>query len=70
VALDALLLMDELSSEETKRSRRSRTISDVNSWGWASSGKPVLTREKDEDDRRRTLYVVRDFDLPSWASKS
>jgi hypothetical protein len=70
LALDALLLMDELSSEETKRSRRSRTISDVNSWGWASSGKPVLTREKDEDDRRRTLYVVGDFDLPSWASKS
>lgn len=70
VALDALLLMDELMSEETKRSRRSRTISDVNSWGWASSGKPILTREKDEDDRRRTLYVVGDFQLPVWVTHS
>ena len=66
--MDALLELDELVSEETKRSRRARMVSDLNAWAWTAMDKPVLTRVRDEEDRRRTLYVVDPFELPSWAS--
>jgi hypothetical protein len=65
--MDELLEISELNSEETKRSRRARIVSDVNAWGWTESDRPVLTRLRDEEDRRRTLYVVDEFNLPSWA---
>lgn len=66
--MDALLELDDVSSEETKRSRRARMVSDLNAWAWTAMDKPVLTRIRDEEDRRRTLYVIDHFDLPSWAS--
>ena len=68
--MDALLALDDIPSEETKRSRRARLVSDLNAWAWTEMDKPVLTRVRDEEDRRRTLYVVDEFDLPSWASKA
>lgn len=66
--MDALLVLDDVVSEETKRSRRARMVSDLNAWAWTAMDKPVLTRIRDEEDRRRTLYVIDHFDLPSWAS--
>ena len=66
--MDALLELDDLVSEETKRSRRARMVSDLNAWAWTAMDKPVLTRVRDDEDRRRTLYVVDPFELPSWAS--
>jgi hypothetical protein len=66
--MDALLELDDVASEETKRSRRARMVSDLNAWAWTAMDKPVLTRIRDEEDRRRTLYVIDHFDLPSWAS--
>ena len=66
--MDELLDVSELPSEETKRSRRARMISDVNAWGWSEIDRPVLTRLRDDEDRRRTLYVVEEFTLPSWAT--
>lgn len=66
--MDALLELDDLASEETKRSRRARMVSDLNAWAWTAMDKPMLTRLRDEEDRRRTLYVIDHFDLPSWAS--
>ena len=68
--MDALLSLDDIPSEETKRSRRARLVSDLNAWAWTEMDKPVLTRVRDEEDRRRTLYVVDEFDLPSWVSKA
>lgn len=68
--MDELLELEELESEETKRSRRARVVSDVNSWGWATMDAPVLTRERDEEDRRRMLYVVARFELPAWIQSS
>jgi len=67
--MDALLELDDVVSEETKRSRRARMVSDLNAWAWTAMDKPVLTRIRDEEDRRRTLYVIDHFDLPSWASQ-
>ena len=66
--MDALLQLEDVASEETKRSRRARMVSDVNGWAWSEMDKPVLTRTRDDEDRRRTLYVVGDFHLPSWVS--
>ena len=66
--MDALMELDDILSEETKRSRRARMVSDLNAWAWTAMDKPVLTRVRDEDDRRRTLYVIDQFDLPPWAS--
>lgn len=65
--MDELLELGEVASEETKRSRRARMVSDVNAWGWTVCDRPILTRQRDEEDRRRTLYVVDTFDLPQWA---
>ena len=64
--MDELLELEELESEETKRSRRARVVSDVNSWGWAEYNRPILVRERDETDRRRTLFEVAAFELPPW----
>jgi hypothetical protein len=61
-----MLALEDVSSAETKRSRRSRIVSDLNAWGWAEFKRPILVREKDEGDRRRTLYKVAEFDLPAW----
>jgi len=68
--MDELLELEGLESEETKRSRRARVVSDVNSWGWATMDAPVLTRERDEEDRRRMLYTVARFELPAWIQSS
>jgi hypothetical protein len=68
--MDELLEIEDLESEETKRSRRARIVSDVNSWGWTTMDGPVLTRERDEDDRRRMLYAVAHFELPVWIQSS
>jgi hypothetical protein len=64
--MDEMLALEDVSSAETKRSRRSRIVSDLNAWGWAEFKRPILVREKDEGDRRRTLYKVAEFDLPAW----
>ena len=64
--MDEMLALEDVSSAETKRSRRSRIVSDLNAWGWAEFKRPILVREKDEEDRRRTLYKVAEFDLPAW----
>jgi hypothetical protein len=61
-----LLGIDNLQNEETKRSRRARLVSDVNSWGWAEYNRPIVVRERDETDRRRTLFEVAAFELPPW----
>lgn len=66
--MDGLLDLNDLMSEETKRSRRARAISDINAWGWTEFDRPVLTRIRDEEDRRRTLYLVDAFELPAWLS--
>lgn len=66
LTMDGLLGIDNLSNEETKRSRRARLVSDVNSWGWAEYNRPIVVRERDETDRRRTLFEVAAFELPSW----
>ena len=64
--MDELLSLDAVASDETKRSKRSRLLSDLNAWGWAELKRPVVVREKDDEDRRRTLYQVAPFNLPSW----
>ena len=64
--MDEMLALENVSSAETKRGRRSRIVSDLNAWGWAELKRPILVREKDEEDRRRTLYKVAEFDLPAW----
>ena len=66
LTMDGLLGIDNLQNEETKRSRRARLVSDVNSWGWAEYNRPIVVRERDETDRRRTLFEVAAFELPSW----
>ena len=64
--MDELLSLDAVSSDETKRSKRSRLLSDLNAWGWADLKRPVVVREKDDEDRRRTLNQVAPFKLPAW----
>ena len=32
--MDELLSLDAVASDETKRSKRSRLLSDLNAWGW------------------------------------
>ena len=57
--MDELLSLDAVASDETKRSKRSRLLSDLNAWGWAELKRPVVVREKDDEDRRRTLLPGR-----------
>lgn len=64
--MDELLSLDAVASDETKRSKRSRLLSDLNAWGWAELKRPVVVREKDDEDRRRTLYQIAPFKLPGW----
>jgi hypothetical protein len=56
--LDALWGLDALLTDETRRSRRSRQIKEVNAWSREVWGGEVLERTPDAEDRRRTLYRI------------
>ena len=65
--MDELLSLDAVSSDETKRSKRSRLLSDLNAWGWAELKRPVVVREKDDEDRRRTAARSHPSSFPRLA---
>lgn len=58
LALDALLGLDQIESEETRRSQRAQWIRDINEWSTESKGTLAIERTKDPLDRRRVLYVI------------
>jgi hypothetical protein len=56
--LDVLWGLDALFTDETRRSRRSRQIKEVNAWSREAWGGEALERTPDAEDRRRTLYRI------------
>jgi hypothetical protein len=56
--LDLLWGLDALFTDETRRSRRSRQIKEVNAWSREAWGGEALERTPDAEDRRRTLYRI------------
>ena len=58
---NALIGLDEDSSEESKRSRRAQVIRQVNQEYMLIYGQELITRQKDSVDRRRTNYIIRPY---------
>lgn len=58
---NALIELDEDSSEESKRSRRAQVIRQVNQEYMLVYGQELITRQKDPVDRRRTNYIIRPY---------
>lgn len=58
--LDQVLGFGELETDETRRSRRSRSINELNAWSKEVVGVELIERQRDPLDRRRSIYVVRD----------
>ena len=63
--LDAILGIDSITTDETRRSRRSRVINDVNGWSQSNEGIDYIERHRDPTDRRRTLYKLSDR-ITNW----
>ena len=57
---DFLLLGQDVSSE-SKRAKRAQFIRDVNRVYQMRHGKDMIAREKDLNDRRRTIYVIHPY---------
>lgn len=58
--LDELLGYGDVMTDETRRSRRSRVLNEVNAWSRDREGFDLVERSKDPMDRRRSVYVVRE----------
>ncbi len=56
--LDELWGLDGIPTDETRRSRRSRQIKEVNGWSSEVWGVEALERTPDAEDRRRLLYRI------------
>lgn len=56
--LDELLSPSSFETDETRRTRRSRFIKEVNDWCASNLSLEGLVRKKDPLDRRRTLYAL------------
>lgn len=59
LALDELFELNDISSETTRRSHRSKWIRVINDWSMQNHGFACINRQKDPTDRRRVLYVLR-----------
>lgn len=58
IQLDERWGLDDLVTDETRRSRRSRAIKEVNAWSLKVWGSEAIARTPDAEDRRRTLYRI------------
>ena len=56
--LDALLGIDDIASPETLRARRSRMIQNVNGEFNLLYGMDLIVREREKEDRRKSLYRI------------
>ena len=56
--LDELLGIAHLSSPETLRSQRARTINRVNTEYRVLHGTDLIVRRQSQEDRRRSVYVI------------
>lgn len=56
--LNAHIGIQEDSSSEAKRARRAQFIRDINQEYELRYGKSLISRDKDPNDRRRTVYVI------------
>ena len=56
--LNAHIGIQEDSSSEAKRARRAQFIRDINQEYELRYGKTLISRDKDPNDRRRTVYVI------------
>jgi len=56
--LDSAWRLDVLFTDETRRSRRSRQIKEINAWSLEVWGAEAIVRTQDVEDRRRTLYRI------------
>ena len=66
--LDQAFLIDDIETEETRRSRRARMIKDLNAWHQAVCQKPLIERQTMEADKRRKRYRVDSGFVDWWAS--
>jgi len=60
--LDELLGIAHLSSPETLRSQRARTINRVNTEYRVLHGTDLIVRRQSQQDRRRSVYVIHSFE--------
>lgn len=56
--LDVIFDIHHIETDETRRSRRSRMVKELNDWYASEVGRQLIRREIDPDDRRRRIYVV------------
>lgn len=56
--LDVIFDIHHIETDETRRSRRSRLVKELNEWYVAEQGRLLIRREIDPEDRRRRIYVV------------
>ena len=59
--LNEFLLLGQDVSSESKRAKRAQFIRDVNRVYQMRHGKDMIAREKDLNDRRRTIYVIHPY---------
>jgi len=59
--LDMILGLDNVYSDETRRSRRSRLIQLINAESTALYGAPVILRTRSEKDKRVIIYLIASF---------
>lgn len=57
--LDDALGFGVLETDETRRSRRSRTVNEINAWSQGVRDIDLVERQRDPLDRRRSIYLVR-----------
>lgn len=67
--LDEVLGFGDLETDETRRSRRSRSINELNAWSQVALGVELIERQRDPLDRRRSIYVVRE-ELAAWSAQA
>lgn len=56
--LDVIFDIHHIETDETRRSRRSRLVKELNDWYEVEAGRQLIRREIDPEDRRRRIYVV------------
>ena len=56
--LDVIFDIHHIETDETRRSRRSRLVKELNEWYEEEEGRLLIRREIDPEDRRRRIYVV------------
>lgn len=56
--LDVIFDIHHIETDETRRSRRSRLLKELNDWYETAQGRLLIRREIDPEDRRRRIYVV------------